>query len=139
MTERSRPSAVLFAVVFALMAINAAWLYLDHSIPAWDDAYYLTNSLRTYDALTDHGIVGFARQFLRGMPTKPPLIATLPAPVYLIFGRHPRAALMVNLAFLFVTLAAVYLLAARLANRTAGLIAVCVAGSMPMIYGLSRV
>src|SRR5258708_33623523 len=135
----SRQTIWLSAVVLLLVTINAVWLYLDHSIPAWDDAYYLTNSLRTYDALTDHGLFGFGRQFLHGMSTKPPLIAALPTPIYLIAGRHPRAALLVNLVFLLGTLAGTYLLARTLADRTAGLIALCVVGTMPMVYGLSRI
>ena len=122
-----------------LIVLNGVWLYLDHSVPAWDDAYYLTNSLRTYDALTDNGLVGFARQFLRGMSTKPPLVAALPTPIYLMVGRHPRVALLVNLAFLLMTLAATYLLGKALADRTAGLVALGIVGTMPMVYGLSRV
>ena len=135
----SRHTTVLSAVLLCLVAINAVWLCLDHSAPAWDDAYYLTNSLRTYDALTDNGLLGFGRQFLRGMSTKPPLIAALPTPIYLILGRHPRAALLVNLAFLLVTLTTTYLLTRALADRAAGLVALCIVGTMPMIYGLSRI
>jgi hypothetical protein len=126
------------AIVFFL-AVNITWISLDHSIPAWDDSYYLTNSLRTYDALTDKGLLGFGRQFLQGMATKPPLIAALPAPVYLLVGRNPGAALLMNLAFLLVTLLATYFLARRFAGPAAGLIALCVVGTMPMIYGLTRV
>ena len=122
-----------------LLGINAVWLYLDHSVPAWDDAYYLTNSLRTYDALTDNGLLGFGRQFLYGMSKKPPLIAAVPTPIYLMAGRHPRAALLVNLAFLFVTLVTTYLLARALLDRGAGLVALCIVGTMPMVYGFSRI
>jgi 4-amino-4-deoxy-L-arabinose transferase-like glycosyltransferase len=71
------------------------------------------------------------------MPTKPPLIAACATPIYFIFGRHPRAALLVNLVFLLVTLVTTYLLAATLADRTAGLVALCIVGTMPMVYGLS--
>lgn len=61
----SRHATLLSAVLLFLAVVNAVWLYLDHSVPAWDDAFYLTNSLRTYDALTDRGLLGFGRQFLR--------------------------------------------------------------------------
>ena len=135
----SRHIVLLFAALLFLVVINAVWLYLDHSVPAWDDAYYITNSLRTYDALTDNGLLGFGRQFLRGMSTKPPLIAALPTPIYLMVGRHPRAALLVNLAFLLVTLATTYLLARAFAGRSAGLVALCIVGTIPMVYGLSRI
>jgi 4-amino-4-deoxy-L-arabinose transferase-like glycosyltransferase len=135
----SRHITLLCAALLFFLLVNAAWLYLDHSIPAWDDAYYLTNSLRIYDALTDNGLPGLSRQFLHGMSSKPPLVATLPIPIYLIVGRNPSGALLINLVFLLVTLAATYLLARSLADRTAGFVALCIVGTMPMIYGLSRI
>ena len=130
-------------LVFALLSVfflgtTLLWLRLDRSPPAWDDGYYLTRSLVMYDALISGGVRGFAMEFLTVMGNKPPLIAALPAPVYLILGRHARAALIVNLAGLLVMFGALYRLGTRYAGRRAGLLAVFVAGSMPMLYGLSR-
>jgi hypothetical protein len=72
------------------------------------------------------------------MANKPPLIAALPTPVYLMFGRKPRAAYAINLVFLLIVLSALYWLGKRYASPRAGLLAVFIAGTMPMIYGLSR-
>jgi 4-amino-4-deoxy-L-arabinose transferase-like glycosyltransferase len=72
------------------------------------------------------------------MREKPPLISALPTPVYLVFGRKPRAALVVNLAALLITFSALFCFARKYAGPRAGLIAVTILGTMPMIYGLSH-
>jgi 4-amino-4-deoxy-L-arabinose transferase-like glycosyltransferase len=135
-----QPKAWLVLAVLSLFFLGTTflWLRLDRSPPTWDDSYYLTNSLVMYDALTDGGLPGYARQFLTIMAIKPPLIAILPTPVYLIAGRKPRAALLVNLAALLILFATLYRLGQRYASRRAGAIAVCIAGTMPIVYGLSR-
>jgi 4-amino-4-deoxy-L-arabinose transferase-like glycosyltransferase len=115
-----------------------AWLELDHSPATWDDAGYLTGSLSAYDALTDGGVVAFAEKSLTVTNSKPPLITLLPTPLYLLLGRDPRAARLVNLVFLLLTFAGVYGIASRHAGAAAGLLAVYIAGTMPMIYGFSR-
>jgi hypothetical protein len=114
------------------------WLWLDHSPPSWDDAYYLSKSLVFYDAFADGGLAGFSKQFLHGMEAKPPLIGALPAPVYWTAGRRTRAAYAVNLAFLLVMFGALYSLGKKYAGPRTGLIAIFVAGTMPILYGLSR-
>lgn len=128
-----------FAALCSLfLGTTALWLRLDHSPPAWDDAFYLSHSLRLYDALTAGGLPAYARQFLTGMRDKPPLIAALPTPVYLLFGRNPHLALTVNLASLMATFAALYLAGRKFAGARAGVLAVFIVGTMPMIYGLSH-
>ena len=98
-------------LVFALLSLfflgtTLVWLRLDRSPPGWDDGYYLTNSLVMYDALAERGVLGYARQFLTIMGIKPPLIALLPTPVYLIAGRKAGAAHAVNLVSLLILFAA---------------------------------
>jgi Dolichyl-phosphate-mannose-protein mannosyltransferase len=129
--------AVISLCLF-LIGTTCLWLLLDHSPPSWDDAYYLSKSLSFHDAFADRGITGFLNQFLHGMQTKPPLIAALPTPVYWIAGRRTRAAYAVNLCFLLAMFGALYGLGKRYATRRAGLIAVFIAGTMPILYGLPR-
>src|SRR5439155_1764627 len=97
-----------------------------------------TNSLVMYDAFAERGVLGYARHFPTIMGIKPPLIALLPTPVYLIAGRKAGVAHAVNLAALLILFAALYRLAKRYASRRAGLIAMSIAGTMPILYGLSR-
>jgi hypothetical protein len=54
-----RPQIVSIAL-FAIFAASAIrWVTLNRAPPNWDDAWYLANSLRVYDALTQHGVLGF--------------------------------------------------------------------------------
>src|SRR5260370_37761335 len=100
---------LIFAVlVLFFLGTNLAWLVLDHSAPTWDDATYLRNSLLMYDTLSEGGLLRYAAKFLTVMDDKPPLIAALPTPVYLLVGRHSRAAAAVNLGFMLLLFPAVF-------------------------------
>lgn len=135
----SRAPRWLFAALsLFFVGTTFLWLRLDRSPPAWDDSYYLTRSLVLYDALATRGLPGLAEEFLTVMGAKPPLIAALPAPAYLLVGRKARAALTVNLAGLLALLGVLYVLGKRYAGRRAGLLAAFISGTMPMIYGLAR-
>jgi hypothetical protein len=132
-------NAFLFAVLSVFfLGTTLVWLLLDRSAPTWDDAIYLTKSLAMVDALADRGLLGYARTFLTVMDLKPPLIAALPTAIYLIVGRHPRAACAVNLLFMLLLFAAVFRIARKFSSARAGLLAVYIVATMPMVYGLSR-
>jgi 4-amino-4-deoxy-L-arabinose transferase-like glycosyltransferase len=126
------------ALCFLFVGTTFLWLRLDRSPPSWDDAYYLSKSLVFYDAFADGGLAGFSKQFLHGMESKPPLVAALPTPIYWIAGRRTRAAFAINLAFLLLMFGALYWLGKKYASPRAGLIAIFVAATMPILYGLSR-
>jgi 4-amino-4-deoxy-L-arabinose transferase-like glycosyltransferase len=133
------PSGRLFAAISLFFVIaNLIWLRLDRSPPSWDDGFYLTKSLVMYDALSNDGLFGYAKRSLTVMGDKPPLIAILPTPIYLLAGRRWRAAYAINLMFLLVILAVLYEIGSRYASRRAGLLAVFIAGTMPILYGLAR-
>ena len=134
-----RRAAFAFAALSVLfLGTTLVWLRLDRSPPSWDDAYYLTSSLNLFDSLTKGGLASYARNVLTSMGTKPPLIAVLPTPVYLIVGRHPRAAYAINLGFLLLMFAALYRMGRIYSGSRAGLLAVYIAGTIPVLYGLSR-
>jgi 4-amino-4-deoxy-L-arabinose transferase-like glycosyltransferase len=142
MTGSARTRLAFIALNAFFVGACLIWVRLDHSPPGWDDASYLGSSLVLYDSLAERGVPGYTWQFLtvigNRIGDKPPLIAALPTPVYLILGRRPRVAFVVNLAFLLVILSALYWLGKRYSGPTAGLLAAYIAGTMPMIYGLSR-
>jgi len=117
---------------------TVVWLHLDRLPPTWDDGFYLTNSLAMFDSLVDGGLPGYARKFLSTWSGKPPLIAVLPTPAYLLLGRHPQFAYGVNLCCMLILFVALFRLASEYAGPRVGLIAVYVAGTVPMLYGLSR-
>jgi hypothetical protein len=120
------------------VAATLAWIVLDRTPPAWDDAWYLNGSLQMYDALTAGGILPYAREFFRVLGNKAPLITALTAPLYLSFGRDPRYGPLVNIPAMVLLLVAVRAIATRLAGPRAGVLAVVIAGTTPLLYGLSR-
>ena len=131
-----RVACIVLAVLFA--ASTLAWVMLDRSPPNWDDAWYLTNSLTVYDALAHGGIAGYLTKLNSVFGFKAPLIAALPAPFYLVFGRRWHAAYLVNIASMLLLFAALYRLASRWWNARAAVFAIAIAGTMPLLYGLSR-
>jgi len=137
----TRPSIanVCLALVFVFfLGTTALWVSLDRSPGAWDDAWYLTNSLVLYDTLIDHGPIAYWKKFLGALEFKAPLITVLPTPLYRLFGRDSRVAYGVNLVFMVLLFGAVYRLARRYSSPRAGLVAVFLTATMPVLYGLSR-
>ena len=133
---KSGLAAGLLGLVFA--AATLLWLRLDRAPPNWDDAWYLTNSLTVYDALTQGGLPGYLAKLNSVLGFKAPLIAALPAPFYLLLGRHWHAAFLVNIASMWVLFAALYRIARRWWNARAAVFAIAIAGTMPLLYGLAR-
>jgi Dolichyl-phosphate-mannose-protein mannosyltransferase len=127
----------LCALIVFFIAASAAWLLLNRAPSQWDDSWYLTNSLTLFDSLNG-GFPAYAKAYLFTLRIKPPLIAVLPTPIYLLLGRNPRLAYLVNLAAMPVMFGALYSIAHRFGTRTTALVAVFAAGTMPLLYGLSR-
>jgi 4-amino-4-deoxy-L-arabinose transferase-like glycosyltransferase len=131
-------SLCLVLVSLFFLGTAALWLSLDQSPGHWDDAWYLTNSLVLYDTLIDHGFIAYWKKFLGALEFKAPLIAVFPTPLYGLFGRHSRVAYGVNLVFMALLFGAVYRLARHYSSPRAGLVAVYITATMPLLYGLSR-
>ncbi len=111
---------------------------MDRSPPSWDDAWYLTNSLNVYDGLTGHGIHGYLSKLNSVFGFKAPLIAALPAPFYLLFGRDWHAAFLVNIASMLLLFFALARIARHWRSPRAAVFAIAVAGTMPLLCGLAR-
>lgn len=135
----TRRIAIAFFALFLIFALTSLlWLRLNKAPPNWDDAWYLSNSLRLYDAWTDGGVIGAVRQFLAALGFKAPLITALPLPFYWLFGRRWHFAYLVNMAAMLALFGAVWAIGNRLRGPRAGLMAVYICGTAPLLYGLSR-
>ncbi len=131
---------ILLAVVIVFSVTNTViWTRIDTRPPRWDESGYLTMSLKYEECLTSAGAVGFFRCLLTLYPTRPPLVPALAVPSYLLLGRSPDSALLVNsLAFVLLILA-VYGIGARWASPWCGLLAAFFVSTYPSVFGLSRV
>jgi 4-amino-4-deoxy-L-arabinose transferase-like glycosyltransferase len=134
----SKSAIVLIALCLLFAAVTLVWLRLDRSAPHWDDSWYLANSLRLYDSLVEDGLAGFTKTFLKTFAFKAPLIAALPVPFYLALGRRWHAAYLVNVVSLFLLFGSVYRVGKAVSDARTGLLAVFIAGTMPLLYDLSR-
>ena len=127
---------VALLVVFA--GVTILWLGQDRLPPAWDDAWYLANSLRAYDALVERGLKAYVATVSSAFGFKAPLIAALPTPFYFMFGRRWHAAFLVNLSAMALLFFIQWRVARRWWTDRAAVLAVAITGTMPLMYGLAR-
>ncbi|MEG3922733.1 phospholipid carrier-dependent glycosyltransferase [Microcoleus sp. T3_A4] len=130
-------SLLVLGIIWLLGAISdRLWFALDRSVPAWDQADYLTSTLKYLQALQHP-------QWLSGewwtnfwlLSTKiPPLAYILTVPFLQVFGTGGDRATLVHLLFSAILLASVYSLGAQLFNRQVGLWAAAICVLLPGLY-----
>jgi 4-amino-4-deoxy-L-arabinose transferase-like glycosyltransferase len=141
MTQQHRgnggKSLLVLGTIWLLGAISdRLWFAFDRTVPAWDQAEYLTSTLNYWQVLQHP-------QWLSGewwtnfwlLSTKiPPLSFILTAPFLQVFGTRPDEATLVFLLFSAILLASVYSLAVQLFNRQVGLWAAAICVVLPGLY-----
>lgn len=112
------------------------WFALDRSVPAWDQAEYLTGSLTYWYALQHPQILsGEWWASLWALSSKvPPLTYIITAAFLNLFGAGPDPATLINLLFSAILQAAVCGLGANLFNRQVGLWAAGLCLLFPGLY-----
>ena len=97
---RYLPVLGIVQICLLFMFLTFLWIHLNAGPPHWDDAWYLSDSMRLFDSLTQHGIVGWLITFHTSIQQnyKAPLICALPTPFFLILGRNIKAGFAVNVA-----------------------------------------
>ena len=130
-------SLLVLGIIWLLGAISdRLWFAFDRSVPAWDQAEYLTGTLNYWQVLQHP-------QWLSGewwtnfwlLSTKiPPLIFILTVPFLQVFGTLPDEATLVFLLFSAILLASVYSLGVQLFNRQVGLWAAAICVVLPGLY-----
>ncbi|MEG4855483.1 phospholipid carrier-dependent glycosyltransferase [Microcoleus sp. B5-D4] len=130
-------SLLVLGIIWLLGAISdRLWFALDRSVPAWDQADYLTSTLKYLQALQHP-------QWLSGewwtsfwlLSTKiPPLAYILTVPFLQVFGTGGDRATLVHLLFSAILLASVYNLGVQLFNRQVGLWAAAICVLLPGLY-----
>jgi 4-amino-4-deoxy-L-arabinose transferase-like glycosyltransferase len=128
---------LVLGIIWLLGAISdRLWFALDRSVPAWDQADYLTSTLKYLQALQHP-------QWLSGewwtnfwlLSTKiPPLAYILTVPFLQVFGTGGDRATLVHLLFSAILLASVYSLGVQLFNRQVGLWAAAICVLLPGLY-----
>ncbi|TAG94076.1 MAG: phospholipid carrier-dependent glycosyltransferase [Oscillatoriales cyanobacterium] len=130
-------SLLVLGIIWLLGAISdRLWFAFDRTVPAWDQAEYLTGTLNYWQVLQHP-------QWLSGewwshfwlLSTKiPPLIFIATVPFLRVFGTRPDEATLVFLLFSAILLASVYSLAVQLFDRQVGLWAAAICVVLPGLY-----
>ncbi len=130
-------SLLVLGIIWLLGAISdRLWFAFDRTVPAWDQAEYLTGTLNYWQVLQHP-------QWLSGewwshfwlLSTKiPPLVFILTTPFLQVFGTLPDQATLVFLLFSAILLASVYGLGVQLFDRQVGLWAAAICVVLPGLY-----
>ncbi|MEX0271964.1 phospholipid carrier-dependent glycosyltransferase [Leptolyngbyaceae cyanobacterium UHCC 1019] len=119
--------------------LDRTWLALDHSIPPWDPADYLTGTLIYWNALTTtpHWFSSSWWTDLWLLSSKiPPLVYISTVPFLNVFGTGIDQSFWVMLLYSAILLAAVYSLGTFLFDWKVGLWAAILSTLMPILYQL---
>jgi 4-amino-4-deoxy-L-arabinose transferase-like glycosyltransferase len=127
---------VLGGIWFLGAASDRLWFALDHAIPAWDPADYLTGALIYWKALqTPQWFSGsWWTDFWQLSSKIPPLVYISTSPFLSFFGLGADQSSLVLLLYSGILLAAVYLLGSFLFNMRVALWAAGLCVLMPAMY-----
>ncbi|WP_143289292.1 ArnT family glycosyltransferase, partial [Brunnivagina elsteri] len=132
-------NALILILIWGLGAIcDRIWISLDNSIPAWDQADYLTGTLNYLAALQNPQFGNYEWwQSLWLLSSKiPPLTYIVTGILQGIFGVGQDQAMLVMLLFSGILISSVYGLGKVLFNSTVGLWAAVLCQILPGLYTL---
>ncbi len=132
-----RIRVLILGIIWLLGAVgDRIWFTLDHSVPAWDQADYLTGSLNYWQALQHPQ--WFSNEWWTNfwlLSAKiPPLTYIATAIFQNLFGTGPDQATLVNLFFSAILLSSVYGLGVQLFSVEVGLWAAALCQILPGLY-----
>ena len=132
-----RRELLILSLIWLLAIINdRLWFALDNSVPAWDQADYLTGSLNYFYFLQSPQ--WFSQDWWKELwmlsPKVPPLTYLLTVPFIAIFGKHPDTSPLVYLLFSAILLYSVYGISCQLFNSKIGLWAAALCTIFPGLY-----
>lgn len=136
---RTRMSAwLLIGGVVLFHAINNwIWLTANLTWTGWDKARHLTQSLAYAEMLRSISLQSLFEATISD-PIRPPLFGVSASILYGLFGRSDDVAVMVQILYMVVALAATYSIGNRWGGRKVGLVAAVVVSLFPMFYAMSR-
>ncbi|MFB2973113.1 glycosyltransferase family 39 protein [Aerosakkonema sp. BLCC-F183] len=128
---------LVLAIIWLLGAVcDRIWFAIDHSIPAWDQADYLTGSLNYWRALQHPQWFSgeWWTSFWQLTSKVPPFTYIATGIVQNVFGTDADKATLVNLFFSAILLVSVYGLGVELFSVEVGLFAAAICQVLPGLY-----
>jgi 4-amino-4-deoxy-L-arabinose transferase-like glycosyltransferase len=134
----SRWAAARLLIVVASMSLTGFWIQVDRVPPSWDQSHYLDVALDFVEGFEQRGFRGLGHAILTIDPARGPLLPLGMVPFFLLFGGSEQSGLLLNLLLWPILLLSVEEIASRLVDRRAGLVAMAITATTPMIVGLSQ-
>ena len=134
--NRFRILFILASIWLAGAVVDRIWFALDHSVPGWDEAQYLTGSLNYWRALQHLQLFNgeWWKSFWLLSSKIPPLTYITAAIAQNLFGLGREQATLVQLLFSAVLLGSVYGLGRQLFSVEVGLWAAGLCQLLPSLY-----
>ncbi len=129
---------ILFSWIAFILFTTSVWIFYSKDLPGQDHAQYLEASEILRQSLVDEGFVSFLFKTTTILPTKAPLIAILPIPLYVFFGSTVQVALFVNVLLILLFFIFFYKLVSLFFEENIALASVIVISTMPLFYGLTH-
>ncbi len=128
---------MILGLIWLLSGISdRLWYVFDRSVPAWDQADYLTNSLNYWYAFQEP--LWFSGDWWEQMwmlsPKVPPFLYIMTVPFLNVLGIGPERSTFVYFFFSAILLASVYGIATQLFNRQVALWACIITMLLPGLY-----
>jgi len=135
---RYHPFLILTGLWLFGVLCDRVWFMVDQSVPAWDQAQYLTDSLLFQQILQQPQWLSgqWWTHFWQLSPKFAPLTFILTVPFLNIFGTGEEQATLIHSFFSAILLASVYGLGSKLFNRQVGLWAAVFCLFLPGLYRL---
>jgi 4-amino-4-deoxy-L-arabinose transferase-like glycosyltransferase len=128
---------ILAGALVYLSITNVVWILYDTRPPFWDMAYHSSSALRVYEAFEENGVRAIALvPFRTGF--YPPLVPSVVAAAWAIFGKTIPVSRLINLAALAVLLGATFGIGKRFLSPVAAATPAVLAVFFPIMIWLSR-
>ncbi len=148
MTEHSRyrlgaqltrwaPGLLIAGLVLFHSISNWIWLSRNVVIRGWDRMGALVNSLLYHQTLSEINLQTLFRAMTQD-EIRPPLFGFLMSFMYRPFGVSANVALMINVLYWIILLAATYGMGVRLRDRRLGTLATVLVALTPLVFAMSR-
>jgi len=135
------PKNILIAIISFFSLYFLLLIFINRNPPAWDEAWYLSESINLYRSFTNGGILHFFKVYIHAFGgEKAPLISVLPLPLYLFLGINYISAMLVNIILLIVVSFITYSFTKLLDknNNISALFAVVIVNTMPLAHEYIR-
>jgi 4-amino-4-deoxy-L-arabinose transferase-like glycosyltransferase len=130
--------ALLIAGLWLFHAVNNwVWLSKNVVIRGWDRIGALVNSLYYHGTLSEFSLQALFNATVQDA-IRPPLFGMSMAAMCRLFGVSADVAVMVNVGYLLILLAASYGIGKKLGGRRAGLLGATLVALVPMVFAMSR-